>query len=1486
MKEKSFYDKYGVDPLLKGQDKDPKKVGTKKATTQKRETDSQTKSSSRGGVTEQKKKKSNFSAEEFLYGEHAKPSNRIDSTSYFETSMNGSYKSTRNRQQGRVSSFKENSDQGIGYEETIISHEERYRREMDALLHRGTDSSGSGGMVSFDSSQESAARRREWSEQEFSARREEWNRQESDITKRKWDQQNSAATGEVFDLEENLYSEHTIQQLSDAGLAKRQSEEYYRIAEEQRQKNALESSFYQTAGGYEETIISHEERYRREMDALLHRGTDSSGSGGMASFDSSQESAARRREWSEQEFAVGREEWNRQGSITREKEWDQQNPVETGRMSDQEENLYSERTIQQLSDAGLAKRQSEEYYHAAEENSLEGSSYQSEGGYEETIISNEERYRREMNELIYGNREGIPSVEQNQFNDSGGNLTDEELPWVNIQPGEDLYTEETIARLARAGWAESQSLNYYNNGKTDFVSNDSEQKTDFSQSETDWKFLSDSKPAITFYPVPELEWKQLSLSEEPEAPPELEWKLEDVSFSNLSSGSDYKIEEYNVDNSWIQENMETLYPFEKEELRKTVREEVLHPENLLPEGILEKTDGFFSFSGKDSGEESSYSDLNRFSEGEIQSPLYHFIELSGAEYQMEKGNRKEKRSVNFGQNKNTGERDTRQKRREIRGKQEEEILDNYRQSLHLEQTGRTICRILIQGSGIEETDVALGKEKIMQAASPVWDTSVALALANTVQIRDVVMRQRLENAMPVIQQSINRFTIRMDRRMERFLIRLSENPRILWERSNQMYLQQLLRWASYDTDMRRTTFTMKNHELTWNLFRKRGDTSATNLLRMEQSIRRYNRALYQYRMAKKRRNQRMRSMVTSPLMQTEVGKGYETIKSGVNMAKSTLSATYHAAQFSGMAVSQTAITTTGIAAKAAEASANFFSELGMESSFLNSLAENTRKTNLNLKRTRSQYRNWKVQSRRTVEQLSPTLQVTRLKGFVATKIERKLVKTRLGRGLLAINGAIRRIVHAIFLPYRIAIAAGSFLFIMITVLIAAAAIFAALFTLFGWKTSDDPTIADVYQSVEYLNQLNDQWFDSIAAVAQGDANITGYYGEELQYTKVTGEFYNGDGETTPYSDNRKLLLAMSAVYFGQEMPRVEDMNTYLSALFQATHRYSFEVGELYQCSGCAIREYKCNELVKNEVTGEMEKHKIYNENGCDGKGGCKGHREAYCKGHVDAILHVTVNGYEEKKHAFSKDPYAGTELPSTQKNWEGWTDDMIEYATLLAQIDYSEQDHELEFTYQQLPQISRPTDTVTDPPETGETGGEPTQPSQPQPSIPSGSLNFSLRWPVPASHIITSRFGPRPNQPVAGTALFHRGLDIAAPAGTQIVAAASGVVTYVGNGVDIGNAGCGNQVWISHGHYVTMYNHCSVLLVSPGQQVSEGQVIALVGSTGLSTGPHLDFRLYVTAAAALYDKVAGDYLDPETGDYLNPNDMSGTRYSAGSISYH
>ena len=171
---------------------------------------------------------------------------------------------------------------------------------------------------------------------------------------------------------------------------------------------------------------------------------------------------------------------------------------------------------------------------------------------------------------------------------------------------------------------------------------------------------------------------------------------------------------------------------------------------------------------------------------------------------------------------------------------------------------------------------------------------------------------------------------------------------------------------------------------------------------------------------------------------------------------------------------------------------------------------------------------------------------------------------------------------------------------------------------------------------------------------------------------------------------------------------------------------------------------------------------------------------------------------------------------------------------------------------------------------------------------PSTGLSFSLCWPLPNGRTITSNFGPRPVQPVAGTALFHHGVDIYAPMGSEIVAAAAGTVVYVGNGADIGNSGCGNQVWISHdgGRYMTMYNHCSATLVNVGQTVNAGTVIALVGSTGLSTGPHLDFRLYLVGSNAIYNKTSGDYLDPITGDYLNPNDMSGTRYPGASIQYY
>lgn len=118
----------------------------------------------------------------------------------------------------------------------------------------------------------------------------------------------------------------------------------------------------------------------------------------------------------------------------------------------------------------------------------------------------------------------------------------------------------------------------------------------------------------------------------------------------------------------------------------------------------------------------------------------------------------------------------------------------------------------------------------------------------------------------------------------------------------------------------------------------------------------------------------------------------------------------------------------------------------------------------------------------------------------------------------------------------------------------------------------------------------------------------------------------------------------------------------------------------------------------------------------------------------------------------------------------------------------------------------------------------------------SAKVSIGINLINPTSGIITSRYGS--NDSVRSHS--HSGIDIAAPYGTTIKAAASGTVTYSGNAGD----GYGNYVIISHGNGVTtVYAHCSQLLVSAGQSVKQGEVIAKVGSTGNSTGNHLHLEV-------------------------------------------
>ena len=110
----------------------------------------------------------------------------------------------------------------------------------------------------------------------------------------------------------------------------------------------------------------------------------------------------------------------------------------------------------------------------------------------------------------------------------------------------------------------------------------------------------------------------------------------------------------------------------------------------------------------------------------------------------------------------------------------------------------------------------------------------------------------------------------------------------------------------------------------------------------------------------------------------------------------------------------------------------------------------------------------------------------------------------------------------------------------------------------------------------------------------------------------------------------------------------------------------------------------------------------------------------------------------------------------------------------------------------------------------------------------------------PTSGVVTSRFGSRWGS-------THKGLDIGAPQGTAIKAAAGGTVVSASYGY---NGGYGNMVVISHGNGIqTAYAHCHSLAVSVGQKVSQGQLIATVGNTGRSTGNHLHLEIRVNGVA-------------------------------------
>ncbi|MDI6870532.1 MAG: M23 family metallopeptidase [Bacillota bacterium] len=152
------------------------------------------------------------------------------------------------------------------------------------------------------------------------------------------------------------------------------------------------------------------------------------------------------------------------------------------------------------------------------------------------------------------------------------------------------------------------------------------------------------------------------------------------------------------------------------------------------------------------------------------------------------------------------------------------------------------------------------------------------------------------------------------------------------------------------------------------------------------------------------------------------------------------------------------------------------------------------------------------------------------------------------------------------------------------------------------------------------------------------------------------------------------------------------------------------------------------------------------------------------------------------------------------------------------------------------PEAAPPADRPAGPAPDRDAPLTPPSPSAGEASAPGGGERLpQLQWPVRGR--LSAGFGRR-NHPVYRLMGVHEGIDVGAPEGTPVVAAAAGRVTATFRGLS-----SGLTVDLDHGGFTTRYAHLSAIKVRTGETVKAGTVIGLVGNTGVSTGPHLHFEV-------------------------------------------
>lgn len=327
------------------------------------------------------------------------------------------------------------------------------------------------------------------------------------------------------------------------------------------------------------------------------------------------------------------------------------------------------------------------------------------------------------------------------------------------------------------------------------------------------------------------------------------------------------------------------------------------------------------------------------------------------------------------------------------------------------------------------------------------------------------------------------------------------------------------------------------------------------------------------------------------------------------------------------------------------------------------------------------------------------------------------------------------------------------------------------------------------------------------------------------YRNVVLQYENG------FSNNDKEILTAVSIYYEQDW----NIDMLPLAKWMVIKSMDFDTQEYgpYSCGGCKTRKV-CDGHTNPSVPGGIYYH-------ADDDSTCNNyHTESYCPGdHYDLYVTATLVGCRSwtgetgataetvsqwgalsdqtsiQGSSVAAEALADLYATSLNEDWEGWTDINIEWAEQLYMTDWAEL---YGVTVSQI----------------GVTGTDHFNPEQFE-----GNGSFII--PLERYSYISCHFG----DPDGIDGSRHKGMDFAAGYGTSILAAGDGIVVTAGY-----HYSWGNYVKIYHGeidgHSIyTLYAHCSSLGVTAGQTVTQGQIIAAVGSTGQSTGNHLHFEVYV-----------------------------------------